>query len=291
MIATTTPINRTVRSSSGVSHPASRRASTAPRTAGSRVHIWGMGIASYDLTGDGYPDYFLTSQGDNKLQTLAAGSSEPMFEDIALARGVTATRPYDGDTQLPSTAWDPEFEDVNNDGLVDLFVSKGNIEGQADYAMRDPSDLLLGKPDGTFNEAAGQAGLMSFARARGALLVDLNADGLLDLVSVNRRENVALWRNVGAGSAEQPRAWATGCRSSCASPDANVDGIGAWLEVTAAGLNMQREVTVGGGHASGQLGPIHFGLGSADSAQIKVTWPDGSVEDVAGCLGEPRLSG
>ena len=26
-----------------------------------------MGIASYDVTGDGYPDVFLTSQGDNRL--------------------------------------------------------------------------------------------------------------------------------------------------------------------------------------------------------------------------------
>ena len=37
------------------------------------MQIWGMGIASYDVTGDGYPDVFLTSQGDNKLQTLTAG--------------------------------------------------------------------------------------------------------------------------------------------------------------------------------------------------------------------------
>ena len=34
------------------------------------MQIWGMGIASYDLTGDGYPEVYLTSQGDNKLQTL-----------------------------------------------------------------------------------------------------------------------------------------------------------------------------------------------------------------------------
>ena len=36
-----------------------------------------MGIASYDLTGDGYPDVYLTSQGDNKLQALAAGPTQP----------------------------------------------------------------------------------------------------------------------------------------------------------------------------------------------------------------------
>ena len=52
-----------------------------------------MGIASYDLTGDGYPDVYLTSQGANVLQTLTAGPSAPTFRDIALKRGVTATRP------------------------------------------------------------------------------------------------------------------------------------------------------------------------------------------------------
>ena len=32
-----------------------------------------MGIASQDLTGDGLPEVYLTSQADNKLQTLADG--------------------------------------------------------------------------------------------------------------------------------------------------------------------------------------------------------------------------
>ena len=39
------------------------------------------------------------------------------------------------------------------------------------------------------------------------------------------------------------------------------------------------------GHASGALGPIHVGLGAADRAQVRVTWPDGEVGpwiDVAG---------
>src|SRR5207253_11307127 len=36
------------------------------------LQVNGMGIASYDLTGDGYPEIYLTSQADNRLQTLAA---------------------------------------------------------------------------------------------------------------------------------------------------------------------------------------------------------------------------
>ena len=36
------------------------------------LRIWGMGIASADLDGSGYPAYFVTSMSDNKLQVLAA---------------------------------------------------------------------------------------------------------------------------------------------------------------------------------------------------------------------------
>ena len=32
---------------------------------------------------------------------------------------------------------------------------------------------------------------------------------------------------------------------------------------------------MGGGHGSGQLGPHHFGLGRAKTAQVRVQWPDG----------------
>ena len=47
---------------------------------------------------------------------------------------------------------------MNNDGYVDLFVSKGNVEAQPDFASKDPSNLLLGSADGTFSEAGVRAG-------------------------------------------------------------------------------------------------------------------------------------
>ena len=118
------------------------------------LQIWGMGIASQDVTGDGVPEVFLTSQGDNKLQTLVHRAGAPTYKDIALPRGVTASRPFAGGDVLPSTAWHAEFQDVNNDGFVDLFVTKGNVDAQPDYANRDPSNLLLGTADGTFVESA-----------------------------------------------------------------------------------------------------------------------------------------
>lgn len=247
-----------------------------------RLRIWGMGIASHDLTGDGYPEVYLTSQADNKLQTLADGPSQPTYTDIALGRGVTATRPYAGDTTLPSTAWHAEFGDVNNDGLADLFVAKGNVEAMPEFAARDPSNLFLGQSDGAFVEAAEAAGIVSFARARGGSMVDLNLDGLLDLVVVNREENVLLWRNVGSGTAADPRSMGGWVGLRLRQPSPNPDAIGAWIEVRAGDRTIRREVTVGGGHVSGSLGWIHVGIGSAESAQVSIVWPDGSTEGPLG---------
>ena len=239
------------------------------------VRIFGMGIASHDLTGDGRPEVYLTSQGDNKLQALLDDASGPQYGDIALRRGATAHRPYDGDTTMPSTAWHPEFADVNNDGHIDLFVTKGNVEAQADHAMRDPNNLLIGQPDGTFVEGAPDAGIVAFARGRGAAVVDLNLDGLLDLVVVNRRENVSLYRNLGAGQDGRAAPMGHWVAVRPQQPGANRDAIGAWVEVRAGERSWRTERTVGGGHVSGELGWVHVGLGTATDAEVRVVWPDG----------------
>jgi len=241
------------------------------------VRIFGMGIASHDVTGDGYPDYYLTSQADNKLQALADGAGKPDYYDIAFVRRATAHRPFEGDTTLASTAWHDEFADVNNDALTDLFVAKGNVDSMAEYAARDPSNLLLGRADETFEEAAPAAGLVDFGRARGAGLADFNVDGLLDLVVVVRRENVRLWRNVGSGSAQAPAAMGNWISVAPVQAGSNRDAIGSWVEARVGDRTQLEERTVGGGHLSGQLGPVHFGVGSAASVELRVTWPDGDI--------------
>ena len=240
------------------------------------MQIWGMGIASYDVTGDGYPDLYLTSQGDNKLQTLTNGPNQPTYRDIALKRRVNVAQPFTGGDALPSTAWHPEFQDVNNDGFIDLFVSKGNVEAMPDYAARDPSNLLLGQADGTFKEGADAAGILDFARGRGAALADFNLDGMLDLVKVNLDAPVMLWRNVGGGDAANPAPMGHWLAVTLRQPGPNRDAIGAWIEVRVGDTTMRRELTVGGGHIGGQLGPTHFGLGPAGEAQVRVQWPDGA---------------
>jgi hypothetical protein len=240
------------------------------------LRIWGMGIASTDLDGDGYPEYFLTSMADNKLQTLTdtASGPKPDYKDIAYARGVTAHRPYFGDDLRPSTAWHAQFEDVNNDGLADLFVAKGNVAEMPDFAMHDPDNLLLQGADGKFVEHGEDAGIANNGIARGGALVDLNMDGQLDLVVTNRWKSAQVWRNTSADLGH----WIE-LQVKQSAP--NLDAIGGWLEVKRGDTVMRRELTIGGGHAGGQLGWLHFGLGAETATSASVIWPDGSRSEWA----------
>ena len=236
----------------------------------SRLRIWGMGIASHDITGDGLPDYFLSNMGANRLRTLAPGSTGmPDFREIAFDYGVEATRPHAGPDERPSTAWHSQFADVNNDGRIDLFVAKGNVEEMEEAAAEDPNNLLLGGPDGRFREASAEAGAASMRRSRGGAVIDLDLDGLLDIVVVNRVANVEILHNRSRDAGH----W---LQVMLRQDHANRNAIGAWIEVRAEGRIQRHEIAVGGGHVSGQAGWIHFGLGGAQAAEVRVQWPDGT---------------
>jgi len=56
-------------------------------------------------------------------------------------------------------------------------------------------------------------------------------------------------------------------------PGGNRHAIGASVTVNG---DMQRAI-IGGGHAGGQAGPLHFGLGAATQAEITVEWPSGHI--------------
>jgi enediyne biosynthesis protein E4 len=234
------------------------------------LRIWGMGISSYDLNFDQYPDYFLTSMADNKLQVLDKTTAplKPGYKDVAYARKATAHRPHAGEDLRPSTAWHTQFDDVDNDGLVDLFIAKGNVDAMPDFAQADPNNLLLQNGDGTFREMSGEAGVASIKTSRGAALADFNLDGLLDLVVVNRKAPAELWRNTTANAGR----W---LQVKLYQPGPNRDAIGAWIEIKRGDHIMRREVFSGGGHASGQNGWWHFGLGQAETAEVRVLWPHG----------------
>ncbi|ABV93741.1 hypothetical protein Dshi_2002 [Dinoroseobacter shibae DFL 12 = DSM 16493] len=239
-----------------------------------QVALWGMGIASRDLTGDGRDEVMLTSMGDQLMQIAQADGT---YAAAPFAIGTYAQRPHTGEDGRPSTGWHAEFGDVDNDGRADLFLAKGNVDQMPGLAMQDPNNLLHQRADGRFEEVSVAAGVATTARSRGAALADLDGDGRLDLVVVNRRAPMELYRNV----SQQTGRWLAVDLSALGLAE-----IGAQVTViTNAGAQVQQRL-IGGGHAGGSAAPLHFGLGEATQAQVelrdaadRVIWQGESAAD------------
>ncbi|WP_370205264.1 CRTAC1 family protein [Pararhodobacter marinus] len=241
-----------------------------PEDGWQHVSLWGMGIASRDLDGDGRDEVMLTSMGDQLLQIAQPDGT---YAPAPYAMGTYATLPHDGSDGRPSTGWHAQFGDVDNDGRADLFIAKGNVDQMPTNAIEDPNDLLMQQADGTFVQRATEAGVATRTRARGAALADLDGDGALDLVVINRRAPMELYRNVTPGRGH----WIA---LDLRQPGANSRAVGAVVTVESAAGMQGQQVTVGGGHAGGQALPLHVGLGSATEVVIRVEWPDGRVSRV-----------
>ena len=172
---------------------------------GARCVCGAWASPSYDVTGDGYPGGLPHEPGrQHPADPGRRGDPGPTYHDIALDAASSPRGRSSGGDPLPSTAWHPEFQDVNNDGYMDLFVTKGNVNQIPDYARRIRTTCSSAGPTGSYVERSEAAGIVSFDRGRGAALADFNGDGLLDLVVANLGAPARLWRNVGSGSADDP---------------------------------------------------------------------------------------
>jgi len=131
-------------------------------------------------------------------------------------------------------------------------------------------NLATGKWAALTNEAG--FGEQRPRRHRGAALGDFNHDGKLDIVVSALSAPAEIWMNDSAGGSHWLEISLQGTKS-------NRDGIGTRIRVLAGGQTQWNHMTTSSGYASSSAGPVHFGLGAANSAdEIEIRWPSGTTQ-------------
>jgi hypothetical protein len=177
-------------------------------TAGVSNDRWGQGCTVGDYDNDGWPDLYVTNYGKNRLYH---NNRNGTFTDVAESAGVTIGTWSAGAT----------FGDYDGDGRLDLFVA-GYVKFDIDHppdakecqfrgaqvmcgprGLKGEQDHLFhNNGDGTFTDVSVKAGVSdpSGYYGLGALFVDLNNDGKLDLVVANDSTPNYLYINRGDGT-------------------------------------------------------------------------------------------
>jgi tetratricopeptide (TPR) repeat protein len=170
-------------------------------TVGIEDYGWGMGAAVGDIDADGDPDVYVTNWGPNRFYRNLGGHFTA--ETVGAEDGGWGT----------SAA----FGDLDGDGVLDLYVanylqltadaSRGRTcayKGLASYCgpMGLPGQadrVYRGAVAGPFTDQSRTTGIDTVSYpALGVLIVDLDADGDVDVYVANDGEPNVAWRNDGA---------------------------------------------------------------------------------------------
>ena len=170
-----------------------------------------MGVAVADYDNDGHPDLFVAGLHHG---TLYHNNGDGTFTDVTVKSGL------DQFINKPDPEYGPFWEitaiwvDVNNDGLLDLFVANYmqwqysdkalcQFEDFSDYChpkyyKGQPDQLFLNNGDGTFRDASKQWGLRDhIGKAMGVGMADYDLDGRPDLFVTNDASYNFLFHNTG----------------------------------------------------------------------------------------------
>lgn len=131
----------------------------------------GGGVAAGDLNNDGLVDLYFTSNTNEDKIYLNKGNLQ--FEDITQSTGINNS---DGFTTGVTMV------DINNDGYLDIYVSKG---GPKLYEDKFHNLLYINNGDLTFTERANEMGLDDANRSIQAIFFDYDKDNDLDVYVSN----------------------------------------------------------------------------------------------------------
>jgi hypothetical protein len=207
------------------------------------------------------------------------------FQEAAQLYGISAS----------DWTWSPRFGDFDEDGRLDLLVTNGMTrdwtnpdlvaaasklgeKGSHAYTnfwmeqspRKERNKLWRNSGDHKMEDVSSTWGFDFDGVSYGAALGDLDRDGDLDVVVTNFEAPVMLYRNESAGNRRLVFRL-RGLR--------NRWGIGAKVTVETEAGSQLRYLSPVGGFASCNEPLVHVGLGTSDSARVKVRWPSGKLQD------------
>jgi hypothetical protein len=167
-----------------------------------------IGAAVGDYDNDGHPDLFVAGVHGN---TLYHNNGDGTFGDVTKKAGLDkSVDPEFGPLWSEAAVW----VDVNNDGLLDLFIVNYLqwtysdtpmcvAQGIADYChprfyKGQPDQLFINQGDGTFKDVSKEWGIRDHVgKGMGVGMADYDLDGKPDLFVTNDAEYNFLFHNLG----------------------------------------------------------------------------------------------
>ena len=130
----------------------------------------GGGVAVGDINNDGLEDVYLTA--NQKPDKLFLNQGNLTFKDISISAGIAQDSTWSTGVTM---------EDLNNDGLLDIYVSKvGVFKGLETHNM-----VYMNQGNATFKESSAALGLHFSGYSTQTAFLDYDRDGDLDIYLVN----------------------------------------------------------------------------------------------------------